>query len=339
MTSPLTIKDIARISGVGISTVSRVLNNRPDVSEETRMKVLSVVNNEGYTPNSNAKHLKQRNTNYIGVIVRGTKNTFLYGLLEQLQHCIGETEYQFLPWYIDEYGDEIRAAQDLYSERKVQGIIFLGGSAQGREGELLHFPVPCVFATADASCVASPAVMSVTVDDRKAASTAIEYLFSLGHKRIAVVGGAVETRNLIGLRYQGVLDSFDAHGLAFDPSLYLTSGFSMASAYEATRRALENGLAFTALFAMSDSMALGASKAVADAGLTIPGDISIIGYDGIELSSYLTPTLATMRQPVEQIASECMRLIRTVLTDHVNQQERHIVLPAQLIPGQSARRI
>ena len=86
-------------------------------------------------------------------------------------------------------------------------------------------------------------------------------------------------------------------------------------------------------------MALGASKAVADAGLTIPGDISIIGYDGIELSSYLTPTLATMRQPVEQIASECMRLIRTVLTGHVNQQERHIVLPAQLIPGQSVRRI
>ena len=339
MALPLTIKDIARLSGVGISTVSRVLNNRPDVSEETRMKVLSVVNNEGYTPNSNAKHLKQRNTNYIGVIVRGTKNTFLYGLLEQLQHCIGETEYQFLPWYIDEHGDEIRAAQELYSERKVQGIIFLGGSVQGREEDLSHFPVPCVFATADASSIHAPSVMSVTVDDRRAAATAIEYLLSLGHRRIAVVGGAVESRNLIGLRYQGVLDSFEAHGLAFDPSLYLTSGFSMGSAYEATRQALEQGKHFTALFAMSDSMAMGASKAVSDAGLSVPGDISLIGYDGIELASYLTPTLATMRQPVGQIASECMRLIRNALIGYIPDQDRHITLSATLIPGQSVRQL
>lgn len=337
MTSRLTIKDIARISGVGISTVSRVVNNRPDVSPETRQLVLDVVSTNGYTPNSNAKHLKQRNSDYIGVIVRGSRNMFLAGLLEQLQHCIEKTDYHFLPWYIDERGDEILAAQNLYNERKVQGIVFLGGSAQGRERELDSFPVPCVFATADASDIASKNVMSVSVDDMHAAKSAIDYLFDCGHTRIAVVGGALEAANSIGLRYRGVLESYLEHGKVFDPTMYLTSSFSFSTAYQAVSKALANGLDCTAVFAMSDVMAVGASKAITDAGLAIPDDISVIGYDGIELAAYLTPTLATVRQPIDRIAKECVRLITSAIEAYKDVPVRHIALPCELIMGQSVR--
>lgn len=339
MTSRLTIKDIARISGVGISTVSRVVNNRPDVSEETRQRVLDVVNHQGYVPNSNAKHLKQRNSDYIGVIVRGTRNMFLAGLLEQLQHCIEKTDYHFLPWYIDEHGDEIQAAQNLYSERKVQGIVFLGGSAQGREADLANFPVPCVFATADASCVPSENIMSVSLDDRAGGRAAMDYLFSCGHTRIAVVGGALETKNLIGLRYQGVLDSCSAHGEAFDAAMYLTSAFSLSTAYQAMLDALKNGLDCTAVFAMSDVMAIGVAKAITDMGLSIPGDVSVIGYDGIELGAYLTPTLATIRQPIDRIATECMRLITGSIENCRDLSIRHVSLSGELIHGQSVQKL
>lgn len=340
MTSKLTIKDIARLSGVGISTVSRVVNNRPDVSAETRRRVLDVVSNEGYTPNSNAKHLKQRNSDYIGVIVRGARNMFLAGLLEQLQHCIERTDYHFLPWYIDERDDEISAALNLYNERKVQGIVFLGGSAQGRGADLDSFPVPCVFATADASDICSENIMSVSVNDRSAARSAIDYLFACGHKRIAVIGAAIETsNNMVGLRYAGVLESFQALSCEFNPAMYLTSSFSFSGAYDAMKNALSIGLDCTAVFAMSDVMAVGASKAIFDAGLSVPNDISVIGYDGIELSAYLTPTLATLRQPIDRIAKESVRLITGAIEGKKDLPVRHVTLTCELITGQSVRRL
>lgn len=334
----LTIKDIARISGVGISTVSRVVNNRPDVSEDTRRRVLDVVNSQGYAPNSNAKHLKQMNSDYIGVVIRGAKNMFLAGIIEQIQRFIDRTKYHFLAHYIDEQDDEIVAALRLYQERKVLGIIFLGGSMTGREDILQNFPVPCVFATVNASEIAFDGIMSVAVDDRKSAKTAVDYLFDCGHRDIAIVGGQIESRDAIGLRYQGVVDSFEAHGMTFDRAKrYMTSTFSFPESYRAVKNALQRDETFTAIFAMSDIMAIGAAKAVTDAGKRVPEDISIIGYDGIELASYYQPTLATIRQPQERIAKECVRLISKAIegeTSHV-----HITLETELMPGASVRRL
>lgn len=331
----LTIKDIARLSGVGISTVSRVVNNRPDVSEDTRRKVMSVVERERYTPNGNAKHLKQISSDAIAVIVRGMNNVFFVGILEQLQHYFEETGLHYLTFYIDERDDEIATAKSIFTERKVRGIIFLGGSLIGREAEVATIPVPCVFATMSAEGVSLGNVYSVCVDDRRAAKEAVDSLFECGHKKIAVVGGAIEGRNTIGLRYQGVLDSFLEHGAELDPSFYLTSTFSFPSAYEAVKRA--SGLSFTALFAMSDIMAIGAIKALLDEGKRVPEDVSVIGYDGLELAQYYNPRLTTVRQPQREIAEASVRLIMCAIEG--KECKQHVILPTELVHGNSVKKL
>lgn len=331
----LTIKDIARLSGVGISTVSRVVNNRPDVSEDTRRRVMAVVERESYAPNGNAKHLKQMSSDAVAVIIRGMNNMFFVGLLEQLQHYFEETGLHYLSYYIDERDDEINTAKNIFTERKVRGIIFLGGSLIGREAEVATIPVPCVFATMNAQEVSLTNVYSVCVDDRKAAKEAVDSLFAAGHKKIAVIGGALEGRNSIGLRYQGALDSFIEHGAELDPSLYLTSTFSFLSAYEAVKRAA--GIDYTAVFAMSDIMAIGAVKALRDEGKRVPDDVSVIGYDGLELAKYYNPTLTTMRQPQSEIAKASVRLLMCGIEGR--ECEHHITLLTELVHGNSVKRL
>ena len=169
MDARMTIKEIAQLSGVGISTVSRVLNKRPDVNEETRERVMEIIRREGYAPNTNAKHLKQLSSECVAVIVRGRKNLFFSGLLEKLQSGIERAGLQFLPYYIDENDDEILAAQRVYAERKVRGVIFLGGCHAECDELLRLLPVPCVFSTVSAAACRAENVSAWTTGRAPAA--------------------------------------------------------------------------------------------------------------------------------------------------------------------------
>lgn len=329
MDARMTIKELAQLSGVGISTVSRVLNKRPDVNEETRERVMEIIRREGYAPNTNAKHLKQLSSECVAVIVRGRKNLFFSGLLEKLQSGIERAGLQFLPYYIDENDDEILAAQRVYAERKVRGVIFLGGCHAECDELLRLLPVPCVFSTVSAAACRAENVSSVSVDDRQGARRAVDYLFDHGHTEILILGGETSEWNTARLRYEGVCDSFLSHGRTLTPDRYLVSTFSFASAYEAVRDYA--GAPYTAVFAMSDTMAIGAARALGDLGLCVPEDVSIIGYDGIELASYYEPVLATMRQPQETLAEKSVEL----LLSGMERPGRHILLETELIGGMS----
>ncbi|MBE5785595.1 MAG: LacI family transcriptional regulator [Clostridiales bacterium] len=336
-TKNLTIKDIARLSGVGISTVSRVVNGHPYVKEETKQRVLAVMEEYHFTPNANAKNLKQISANAISVVVRGTNNAFFASILEKMERAIEEGGFQYRVTYLDERSDEIDAARRVCNEIKVRGVIFLGGSGAGREKELESIPVPCVFSTESAASAGLEHVSSITVDDRAAAKQAVDYLFEMGHRDIAVLGGGREAFNNIGLRYQGALDSFREHGTTLSMERYFTCLFSMEDGYRAISEVLRAGKRFTAVFAMSDVTAIGAAKAIADAGLKVPDDISIIGYDGIDLVRYYNPTLATIRQPAEEIAKQSVAL----LLDAIEKDcpARHVTLRGELLPGASVKRI
>lgn len=333
----ITIKDIARLSGVGVSTVSRVVNNRPDVNEETRRRVMNIVRESSYIPNANAKHLKQHSSDTISVIIRGTTNEFFSGIAPLMQQYIEQAGHHFLAAYIDEKDDEFAHAVRVCTEKKVQGIIFLGGSPAGKEKELGSLGVPCVFSTTGACGIDQRGVYSVSVDDRKAAARAIGYLFDNGHRSIAVVGGKREAENSIGLRFQGVLDSFRNQGLEFDERLYFDSEFSLSSAYRAMSEGLLKGIPFTAVFAMSDVMAMGACKAITDSKRQVPGDISVIGFDGIEMARYYNPTIATVSQPAKEIAYHSVSQILGALEK--KDVSAHITLPVTLVEGDSVRKI
>lgn len=335
MSDKITIKDIARLSGVGISTVSRVVNGRPDVGEETRRRVMEVVAREGYVPNGNAKHLKQKSSNYIAVIIRGMQNIFLTSIVEKLQKHIEANGYSCLVTYIDEHEDEITEARRIYNEKKVLGIVFVGGDTTGRRQELADMGIPCVFTTTRASGVALDNVSSVCVDDRAGACIAVEYLFSKGHRDIAVVGGELEAENSIGLRYKGVLECYAKHGREFDQAMYISTPFSFKKSYEAVRGSVESGLQFTALFAMSDVMAVGAAKAITDCGMKVPDDISIIGFDGTDYAKFYNPSLATVKQPREELAQQSVMLL--VQTLEKAAPGAHLLLDTQLVEAGSVR--
>ena len=329
----ITIKDIAALSGVGISTVSRVLNNRPDVSADTRQKVMDVVKMHNYTQNNNAKNLKQLSADLATVIVRGRQNSFLTDIAEKITEYGSQQNQKFLLDFIDESGDELEAARQHMTERKVKGVIFLGANIVGRKEELASLGLPCVFATVDTRSLGLGSVSSVSVDNRLGAQLAIDHLLANGHRRIAVFGGRREMDDGLGQRYQGVLRSLHAYGLSFDESLYVQCSFSMGKAYRTAMRFLAGKPSFTALFAMSDIMAIGIIKALSDHDLRVPEDVSVIGFDGIPLSRYTLPTLTTIAQPADDIARESVSLLQRLVDDPADSD--NVTVDSVLLEGRS----
>lgn len=328
-----TIKDIAAMAGVGIATVSRVLNNRPDVSDATRQKVMDIVNQYGFTQNSNAKNLKQRNAELVSILVRGRQNSFLVDMAERMIAWGKQEKQSFLLDFLDEGEDEIEAARHHIAEKKPPVLVFLGANPMGRSEEIAALGAPCVFATVDAQGLSIPGVSSVSIDNRAAASLAVGHLLDYGHRRIAVFGGRRNMDDGIGRRYLGVVDSYQARGLDFDESLYVECSFAMGQAYERMNQFLAERRDFTAVFAVSDVMAIGLMKALYDAGLHVPEDVSMVGFDGIELSRYTLPALTTLQQPAQELARETVRLAQRLVKNP--QDCQHLVVPSALLHGGS----
>lgn len=329
-----TIKEISKHAKVSVSTVSRVINNMPDVNKETRQKVLSVISEFGYVPNANAKNLKQISSNIICIIVKGMNNQFFGKIIEKIQSEIIKTKYIPLVNFIDENENEVDIAFRLISERKAVGVIFLGGSPSLKTDTLKEIDVPCVFSTMSAEGLNLNNISSVCIDDKAAAKKAMDYLFEMGHKRIAVLGGQLLDKDSIYKRYMGALESHREHGIDFDEELFLQSKFTYEDAYGVVNNSLKAGKSkYTAIFAMSDIMAIGAAKAIFDNGLSVPDDISIIGFDGIQATKYYNPTLATVKQPSVDIALKSVELlVQNIEYDMVSQ---NIVLGTELIEGNS----
>ncbi len=332
-----TIRDIAKRAGVGISTVSRALNNRPDVGEETRQKVLRIVEQMGYAPNANAKNLKQRASGLSAIIVRGRRNGFLTGIAELMTDYGWEQGHQYLIEFIDERGEELDAAFRLVAEKKLEGIFFLGSNVVGRKADVQQLGIPCVFVTVDASTVSASNVSSVSIDNRACGRMAVERLILGGHRKIAVMGGREGAGDGIGLRFQGAMDAMEAHGLDLEEELYVASPFGMEGAYRAALDLIARRRDFTALFAMSDVMAIGAMRALNEGGLAVPRDVSVIGFDGIELAAFTQPPLTTVRQPAGEIARAGVELMLRLLENPEDCEYR--IVEGELIEGGSVREV
>ena len=176
----MTIKDIAKLSGYAVGTVSRVLNNRPDVSEEARAKVMAVVEAHHFTRNSNAKHLKQQASSGVALIVKGTQNMLFADLVERIQTRIRDSGYPSLIYYIDEDDDEIDQAIRVCRERRPMGILFLGSNLSLFRAGFHSITIPCVLVTNSAAGLDQPNLSSVSTDDTDGARRAVERLMELG---------------------------------------------------------------------------------------------------------------------------------------------------------------
>ena len=306
----MTIKDLAKKTGYGVATVSRVLNNQPNVSEKARKAIMKAVEESGFELNDNAKQLKQQHSNSILVVVKGTSNEMFGSLVEIIQSEVAKTDYPLIVDYIDEDDNEVLRAVRLCREKKPLGILMLGGNMDHFLSDFDKIEVPCVLVSSDASNLPFKNLSSVSTDDRLAAKCAMDSLIEMGHRRFAIVGGDKDTSDTGRLRYEGCLDSCLEHGIDFDKEKdYIGVRFSYQDGYDATCLLLRNKRNFTALFAAADVMAIGAIRAINDNGLRVPEDISVVGFDGLLLSSFLVPKLSTVEQSVRKMAVRSVEIL------------------------------
>lgn len=331
----MTIKDIAQLSGYSVGTVSRVLNNRPDVSDAVRERVMAVVEEHNFQPNANAKHLKQQTSSSIAILVKGSQNLLFADILERIQDLLRDSGEEEFVCYLDEDANEVAYAIQMCRERRPKGLIFLGGDLDFFQRDFGQIALPAVLLTNSASDLNFPNLSSFTTDDCAAAGEVVDYLTERGHRRIGALGGNLAQAQMSFQRIQGWQERLEQHGIAVDRGLqYEPCRFSMPAGYEAATRLLRRSPDLTAVFALGDVIALGAMRAIFDLGLRVPEDVSLVGYDGIATARYCVPRLTTVRQDTEELAR---RGVDTLLQriHYSNYPPVHAITPFRLIEGES----
>ena len=330
----MTIKDLAAKTGYAVATVSRVLNNHPNVSEKARVVIMQAVEESGFQLNANAKQLKQQHATSILVVVKGTANELFSELVETIQSRVAQTQYPLIVDYLDEESNEVLRAVQLCREKKPLGILFLGGNSRNFLADFGKIDIPCVVVTNDMSQLDFPNLSSVSIDGREACRCAVDALIEKGHRKIAVVGGERVVSDTGRSRYEGCLASMQAHGIAFDEEKdYRAVRFSYEGGYRGTMDLIESGREFTALFAAADVMAIGAIRALRDGGLRVPEDVSVMGFDGLPLGSYLVPQLASVAQPAQQMGQRCVEILISCIEEEAASV--HETVPFALLDRES----
>ena len=321
----ITIKDIAKLANVSVTTVSRVLNHRPDVNQATREKVERIIEENSFVGNKNARGLKQI-SEVIGLVIRGRSNPFLNSLAEAiLEHAASLPDF-FVTEYIDEKADEFETALRMTKQNKIKGIIFVGSLIDERVQAIRALDIPVVFTTVNAMAASMKNASSVAIDDRSMGRLVAEELLSRGHRKIAVFGSNPIAEDSLAMRFQGFCDAYADRGLTFDPLDYRECRFSLEAGYNAARDYFRDHRDTTALFAMSDTVAVGAIRALQDLGKSVPEDISVVGFDGIDLCRFTIPRLTTVEQPVDEIARRSVNLLLDMMEK--GTAPRHILVKA-----------
>ena len=345
MDQPITIKDIARICGCGVSTVSRALNNHPDINETTRNKIMSVVKEYNFVPNNSARNLKITDSKTIAILIKGIANPFFMKMMKVIENEIQKQKYSLIIHHVDHYQDEVEVAIELEKEKKLKGIIFLGGYFNHTKEKLDSINVPFVISTVNMTEEYRGYYSSVAVDDVKESYKIVDYLCKLGHKRILLISSDPADESIGKLRREGYEHALRDNGIPADDELIFPmssdeDAYSMAAGYETMRVAIARNVDFTAVFAISDAMAIGACRALVDAGKKIPEDVSVVGFDGIDNARYYNPTITTIKQPFEDMAKASINLLFKYIDGEKTAAEtQQRIFDAELVIGESTASI
>lgn len=336
----MTIKDIAKQCSVSVSTVSRVLNDRPDVSDDVRRKVRAAIKDSNYIPNNSARDLVRTKSEAIGLVVRGVSNPFYTDIIQAIENTVTDAGFSLVMQQIPSCADEVQRAAVMEREKRLRGIIFLGGRFDYTPGDLamLNVPFVCCSYSNQYGTLRVGEYSAVSIADEETARQAVDHLYDHGHRRIAALICREDDQSISQLRYQGYRKALESHGIPLDEDLVMCTGtFDIRDAYEAVSRRLRQGADFTALFAIADSMAIGAMRALRDAGRRVPEDCSVIAIDGLELSAYIEPPLTTLCQPMEEMGQRSAQILLGLIHGH----GAHCceVLPTQLRQGGSVQDI
>ncbi|MGE5632263.1 MAG: LacI family DNA-binding transcriptional regulator [Caulobacteraceae bacterium] len=339
----VTIKDIARLCGVGVSTVSRAINNHPDINEETKTMIMQIIKEHNYIPNNSARNLKRSDSDAIAVLIKGISNPFFTNMIKTFEEEIKKNKYSFILQRVENKEDEIDVAIELVKEKKLKGIVFLGGYFSHSEEKLKQLKVPFVLSTIGTTQKLDESICSsVSVDDFMESYKMVDYLCKLGHKKIAILAASRDDESIGKLRLDGYMNAMRENTIYINDNLIRFTrdgidGYSMENGYEMTKELLASGEDFTAIYAICDSVAIGACKAIFDAGKRIPEDYSVAGFDGLDIAHYYNPSITTIKQPVEEMAEETIRILFDVINKKKSAQHR--TFQGELIVGQSTKSV
>lgn len=339
----ITIKDVARICGVGVSTVSRAINNHPDINEETKKLILETIKTYHYIPNDSARNLKRVDAKAIAILVKGITNPFFSKMIKIMEKEIQQQKYSLILHHVEDEIDEVEVALQLIKEKRLRGIIFLGGYFSHTEKKLRQIKVPFVLSTISATnSIPRDIYASVCVDDYQESYKMTKYLCDLGHTKIMHITAHKGDQSIGRLRLNGYLKALEDCGIIVDPDLIVPmetiyEAYSMQNGYEITKKFLKKKKEITAIFAISDQLAIGATRAMIDAGYRVPEDVSIAGFDGIDLGRYYCPRITSLKQPVDQMAKESIQTLFDAI-ENKNKHE-HKIFEGEIIEGDSTKRI
>ena len=340
----ITIKEVAKLCGVGVSTVSRAINNHPDINPETKQKILDVIREYNYVPNNSARNLKRADSNTIAVVIKEISNSYWGVMLHVLEREVRVRKYCLVLQNVADDEDEVELAIQLEKEKKVKGIIFLGGMYNYDESRLRMLRVPYVISgsgkTVPEDTGTYPKSALVTTDTEIESQSMVDYLCSCGHKRIAFITSRDE--GLGRCHLNGYKRSLEKNGLEYDEKLIirLKPGkriYTIENGYNCTCELLKSGVDFSCIYAISDTLAVGACRAIIDSGKRVPEDYCVAGADGQDIAEYYHPSITTLKYPRVETALQSVRTLFDLI-DRKKVVKRQI-LSGTLIERESTRKL
>jgi DNA-binding LacI/PurR family transcriptional regulator len=332
----LSLEDIAEKAGVSRSTVSRVINNDPNVKQKTREHVLRVIEEERFNPNIVARILVTGRTNVIGVVVPHEFYVFFNdpyyfpALLEGVDSAVKKRDYAMLVWLRQSGEDEEIFYRRILQNGLMDGVIIASASINNSlVSHLYDMGIPLAMVERPGSL--DDKVNYVTIDNIEAARNAVTHLIRQGRRRIGIVTGALD--NMDGSeRLIGYQQALKEAGIAYDPAIVVVGDFQRKIAYEATKVLLSHHV--DAIFACSDSMAQGVYDRLLEVKVRIPAEVAVVGFDDLQTAMNLQPALTTVRQPLRQKGEIATNILLDTIEGKI-QTPQHVLLPSTLVIRQS----
>jgi DNA-binding LacI/PurR family transcriptional regulator len=327
-----TISDVARGAGVSPSTVSRVFNRPELVKEETRVLVMEIANEMQFVPNRMARGLITGQTGLVALIVQDISNPYFGILANGCEEELRKNNIAVALFSTSESQSAEEHYRRMLAERSVDGFIFISSPADSKSLGDHDTPIPTVYVHRRPD---GPHIDAVYTDDRRGAMLAAEHLVKLGHERIAVVTGQLET--ITGeTRLRAFRDTLVQHGIGLPDQYILTGDFKMEGGRRAGKQLLRCDPRPTGVFVASDFMAYALIHALAEDGVQVPGEVSVVGFDDLPMSDLFFPRLTTVKSPIRGIGETAARLLLRRLEDSSLPGEV-VVLPVELVERDSTR--
>ena len=333
MEKKVTIRDVAAAAGVSHQTVSRVINDRPDVADETRRRVWQLIEELGYQPSAIARGLASKRTYTLGLITADFSDYFFTQVIVGAEVEARKRGYFFMLCSTERNLADEPEYLKLLTERQVDGILFARPSTEDDSRHIVSLIQQGVPLVTTAYWLSGEKLTVVDVDNVDGGLQATECLIELGHRKIGMITGPGGWKS-VNDRTEGYRFALERAGIPFDGSLIEHGDWSYEGGYEAMGRLLAKTPKVTALFAQNDQMAVGAMRALHEAGRKIPDDVAIIGYDDVPAAAYSHPPLTTIRQPMQQVGEVATRLLIELINDP-DAERKEVLLKTELIRRQT----